>query len=247
MCTVTLYRAPSTLLVTMNRDEALMRGPERPPQRHPEDGVLWVAPHDSDRGGTWMGVNQYGVAACLLNAYRPDEDLRPDPNNPFPSRGEIIPNLLPLGSGADIHRFLQQEFEPSRYPSFTLLVGSLDSARCYEWFRDDGWKIRELSEPWHMQTSSGWDTTDVTAWRSGRFKAWRDGGCPMVEDTPTFHFLLEPGAEERSPLMKRSWSATRSVTQVRVDAAGREVVMRYWGTPEPGGGMPDCICELPLA
>ena len=230
----------------MNRDEALTRGPEVPPKRHVDGGVVWLAPHDSDRGGTWMGVNQFGVAACLLNAYRPDEDLRPDPNNPLPSRGEIVPNVLRRGSAESVGAFLESEFDPSRFPSFTLLVATLDHANSYEWFRDGGWTIRELPTPWHMQTSSGWDTTDVTAWRSGRFKAWLDGGSPMVESAPTFHFLLEPGAEERSPLMKRSWSATRSVTQVSVDAESRDVVMRYWADPSPGGGSPSAVCEMEL-
>lgn len=230
----------------MNRDEALVRGPELPPRRHDDGGAVWVAPHDSDRGGTWMGVNERGVAACLLNAYRPDEDLRPDAHNPYPSRGAIIPALLPLGGAAEIEAYLRKDFDPAPYPSFTLMVASPDRAHSYEWFRDDGWKVTELPAPWHMQTSSGWDTAEVTAWRSGRFKAWRDGGCPMVGHAPTFHFLLEDGAEDRSPLMRRDWSATRSITQAEVDPAAGAVVLRYWSNPEPGGGAPDTTCELEL-
>lgn len=246
MCTVTLHRAPNTLLVTMNRDEALVRGPETPPQHHSGGGASWIAPHDSDRGGTWMGVNQFGVVACLLNAYRPDEDLRPHPERPYPSRGAIIPSILPLGPFPEVERHLRETFDPSLYPSFTLYAAGLDHANSYEWYRDGGWNIQPVSNPWHMRTSSGWDTADVTAWRTNRFDAWLQSGSPMIYHAPTFHFLLEAGAEERSPLMRRAWSATRSVTQAEIDSTARKVTLRYWPNPQSGGGPADALCELDL-
>lgn len=68
MCTVTVHRSANRLLVTMNRDEARDRAPEVPPAIHHND-VNWLAPSDSARGGTWIGVNDRGVVACLLNGY----------------------------------------------------------------------------------------------------------------------------------------------------------------------------------
>ncbi len=230
----------------MNRDEALTRGPELPPRRHVGEGVPWIAPVDSDRGGTWMGVNQYGVAACLLNAYRPDEDLRPDPDSPYPSRGAIIPSILPLGNAEVIDDYLRNDFDPMSFPSFTLFVAALGQAACYEWFRDGGWAIEHVPNPWHMRTSTGWDTTGVKAWRSERFNAWLDDGAPLVDHAPTFHFLSEQGAEVKSPLMRRPWSITRSVTQAEILLDSRAVLLRYWANPQPGGGPADTVSELEL-
>jgi len=95
MCTVTIRRGPEDLLVTMNRDERWTRDAERPPTLHPAGPgrPAWMAPPDGERCGTWIGANDAGVVACLLNGYAPgDLDLfaRPD----VPSRGEIIPALL---------------------------------------------------------------------------------------------------------------------------------------------------------
>ena len=39
-------------------------------------GVSFVAPIDGDHGGSWIGVNQFGLTLCLLNRY---DDLNADP------------------------------------------------------------------------------------------------------------------------------------------------------------------------
>src|SRR5262245_28271442 len=69
MCTVTLRCGAGSLLLTMNRDERYDRAPEEAPRRIPgEPGrPAWLAPFDCDAGGPWVGVNERGVARCLLN------------------------------------------------------------------------------------------------------------------------------------------------------------------------------------
>jgi len=64
MCTVSASLQQSTLIVTMNRDE----------QRSRREGALNTNPErcyptDIESGGTWCGINQFGVAFCLLNRY----------------------------------------------------------------------------------------------------------------------------------------------------------------------------------
>lgn len=248
MCTVTILREASSVLATMNRDEALTRGPELPPRKHVSKGGLdWMAPHDSDKGGTWMGTNALGVVACLLNAYRPGESLRPDPSGGFRSRGEIIPEALERGSVGDALAWLLGEFDPRLYPSFDLMLVSPDAGMRVTWLGQGKVEARDVATGWTVISSSGWDSRDVIRWREREFERWRAAGCALVGTLPSFHLLQEAGHEDRSPLMKRDWSSTRSVTQVRVDAVERRVSLRYWPDPKPSSTSPDSELNFPMA
>ncbi|MGH6912187.1 MAG: NRDE family protein, partial [Geminicoccales bacterium] len=66
MCTVVILRRPDTawpLLLAANRDEMRSR-PWRPPGRHWPDRVEVVAGMDELAGGSWLGINDYGVVAA---------------------------------------------------------------------------------------------------------------------------------------------------------------------------------------
>lgn len=232
MCTLTVYRSSEEILATMNRDETLIRGPEVAPSVHrPEGDAPWMAPRDSDKGGTWMGVNAHGVIACLLNAYLPGESLLPDTSGKFPSRGEIIPALLEAGDGPEGLSWLLQTFNPEAYPSFTLLVVTPEKSVSYEWLHRGSPEVVEFDSEWFIRSSAGWDSQEIRQWREDRFAKWQEEGCEKIDTLPTFHILQDPDHLEWSPLMRRDWSATRSITQASVSLADGQVDMRYW--PEP--------------
>ena len=239
MCTVTIHRTPEEILVTMNRDEVVVRAPELPPRLHEAQGdLVWIAPHDSEKGGTWMGVNSCGVTACLLNAYLPGESLLPDTSGRYRSRGEIIPTLLEVGNAGRVRTWLLEEFCPESYPSFTLLLTTETGTLGYEWFRQGRPELTSHDAEWFIQSSAGWDSDEVRVWREERFAAWRDNGCASYGTLPQFHVLQDPENAEFSPLMKRSWSATRSITQARVDFQEGRVDLRYWPDPTPEARVP---------
>lgn len=247
MCTLTVHRTAQEIVATMNRDETLMRGPEIPPTiQMPVDSARWVAPCDSDRGGTWMGANAHGVIACLLNAYLPGESLLPDPSKSRPSRGQIIPALLTHGDGPSALSWLRNSFDPTRYPSFTLIVCAPERTVCYEWLRQDTPEVTEYDEEWIIRSSSGWDSEEVRSWREDRFRRWREEGCDSVGPLPGFHILQEQDHLERSPLMRREWSATRSITQAAVSLADQRVEMLYWAEPTPDSDEPAVRLSLDL-
>ena len=69
MCTVVLLVRPGhawPLILGANRDELLER-PWDPPARHWPDRPNLVAGRDRLGGGTWMGLNDDGVVAAVLN------------------------------------------------------------------------------------------------------------------------------------------------------------------------------------
>lgn len=224
MCTLTLRLERDSLLVTMNRDELRSRAPELPPGL--QDG--WGGPRDGEKLGTWFGVSPAGTVACLLNAYRADEPLRPVPG--APSRGEIVPALLRAGGS------FPEPLDLSPYPSFTLLVASPGRAEVFRWWQGVGMTTERLHTGWHTLNSSAWP--GAQAWREELFGAWVEAGCDFAGELPSYHLVQVPGREHISPLMTRPEAGTRSITQARVTPRGS--LLQYWSWPSRSVRAPDC-------
>ncbi len=69
MCTVVLLSRPGAawpLLLAANRDERLDRA-WQPPARHWPEQPDVLAGRDCSAGGTWLGINDRGLVAAVLN------------------------------------------------------------------------------------------------------------------------------------------------------------------------------------
>jgi len=119
MCTVVILRRPGhawPVILGANRDEMLNR-PWKPPARHwPDDRADVVAGLDELAGGTWMGLNDSGVVACILNRHG---SLGPAPGKR--SRGELVLEALDHGDAADAARALA-DLDPAAYRPFNMLI-----------------------------------------------------------------------------------------------------------------------------
>ncbi len=228
MCTVTLRCGEGSLLLTMNRDERWERAAERAPRRIPAEfgRPSWLAPFDGASGGTWIGVNDRGVASCVLNGYDPsDGSLRGDPA--VPSRGSIVPRVLEDQDGIGRAR-VPGVIDFSAYPSFTLLVVSKDGGEIVRWRRARGVTRERVLPGWTFLTSSSWNEPNVADWRRRAFDTWRAAGEPVASGLPTLHVVTAAGDEARAPFMTRAGSATRSITQVRVEAVHGVASLLWW-------------------
>jgi len=87
---VTLRRPghPWPLLLAANRDEMLAR-PWKTPARHWADRETTIGGLDEEGGGSWLGLNDYGVVAGILNR---TGTLGPKKNKR--SRGELVLEAL---------------------------------------------------------------------------------------------------------------------------------------------------------
>ena len=98
MCTVIILRRPDhewPVIIGANRDEMNNR-PWKPPARHWEDRPDVIAGLDETAGGTWLGVNEDGVVAAVLNRFGtlgPAEGKR--------SRGELPLEALDHADAVD--------------------------------------------------------------------------------------------------------------------------------------------------
>ncbi len=147
MCTLVLLRRPQTpwpLLVGANRDELKSR-PWRPPARHWPDRREVVAGQDLLAGGTWLGVNDFGVTAAVLNRVG---SLGPTANKR--SRGELVLEALDHAEAAAAAEALI-DVDPEAYRPFNLIVA--DRHEAY-WLRHAGtlpdFGFRTLDGAWRV-------------------------------------------------------------------------------------------------
>jgi hypothetical protein len=131
MCSIVLLRRPGhpwPLLIGANRDELWSRV-ARPPARHWRDRPEVVAGLDEQGGGSWLGLNDWGVVAAVLNrigTLGPESGKR--------SRGELVLDALDhadAAAAADALRHL----DGGAFRPFNLIVADQRDAF---WLRHHG-------------------------------------------------------------------------------------------------------------
>jgi hypothetical protein len=124
MCTVVVLFRPGhawPLILAANRDEMIDR-PWVAPGRHWPDRSHVVAGRDRLAGGTWLGLNDEGVVAAMLN--RPGS-LGPQAGKR--SRGELPLEALDHAEARAVADALVH-IEPRSYRSFNMVVADRDAA-----------------------------------------------------------------------------------------------------------------------
>lgn len=244
MCTVTIHRGEKRLLLTMNRDERRTRKMEEPPRLQPlmGSGVSILAPRDTERGGTWIGANNCGMAACILNGYQPaDEGHRRDGTHL--SRGRLIPAVLHFASARDSLSWISEKLRPSDFPSFTLLIADGKETYIIRWLGHGSLQIEAVREEWFFFSSSSWNQEEVIKYRHQLFHQWIEADHPFAGYLPSIHLQSVKDLREYSPLMSRSSSCTRSITQVAL-YYGKSSEIHYWPYATPTPCEPDSSMRL---
>ncbi|UUX49700.1 NRDE family protein [Nisaea acidiphila] len=164
MCTLVLLRrpgAPWPVLIAANRDEMQSR-PWKAPGRHWSDRPETLAGLDELSGGSWLGVNDHGLVAGILNrrgSLGPAAGKR--------SRGEVVLEALEHAEAETAAKALG-ELEGSSYRSFNMLVA--DSEKAF-WIRnedrDDG-DIDVFEVPEGISVFTAYDVNDPESARVRR-------------------------------------------------------------------------------
>ncbi|MBK8915345.1 MAG: NRDE family protein [Phycisphaerales bacterium] len=244
MCTVSLIPLTGEggdtdvgLRMACNRDESRLRLAALPPAMHQFGAHRAILPVDPASGGTWIGANDRGLVATLLNVYT----LPYSTTGRFPgrrSRGALVPQLLEAG-GLEDARQAAGLIDAAAYPPFRLVAA--DRGRWFEAHGDGaGLRISESSPllaP-RMFTSSGLGDERVAGPRSALFEdmfsAPRDQWVCVQDE---FHAHRWPDAPHLSVCMERAEALTVSFTTIEIGRA--KVQMAY--TPGP----PGCTSALP--
>jgi len=110
------------MVVAANRDEHYDR-PSAAPAFFGHDPVI-LAGLDLRAGGTWLGINQYGLLIGILNRR---SDTSPPNNVNFRSRGLLCLDLLRLSSTKQV-RIALCNVDPGQYQPFTFVCADRSDA-----------------------------------------------------------------------------------------------------------------------
>jgi uncharacterized protein with NRDE domain len=125
MCTLALYFKifpGNSLAVAANRDEHYDR-PSAPPSIIERSPTI-VAGRDLRAGGTWLGINEYGLLVGILNRRHQPGSVTEDA---YRSRGLLCLDLLRLRQLADVEQMLL-DLAPRDYQPFTVVCADMDRA-----------------------------------------------------------------------------------------------------------------------
>jgi hypothetical protein len=227
VCTASWLIRPDGYDLFFNRDESRERGGARPPRSERRDGVRVIAPVDADEGGTWIGVNELGLALGLLNSWQ----LEDRTGGYARSRGLLVRDLLTATHADDVARGLERE-DLGRYRGFRLALFQPGAEPVlFVW---DGVELARTvaAEP---LSSSSRDASGAQAARGEHLARLR------AEEGPTpgrrraagvlerFHRSHVPERGALSPCMHREDARTVSASHVSVD--GDAIHFRYAAGP----------------
>jgi hypothetical protein len=247
MCTATWTRRPdSGYEFLFNRDELLTRAEAEPPRapRSPtdrRDGVRWLAPTDGDFGGTWISVNEAGLALGLLNGFRPADDEAPPG---LRSRGLLVSDLASSPGLLEVEARLAAA-DLARHRSFRLLALAPGApALLAEWDRERLVLDRTADGRRPVVSSSFRESAVGEARRREYVRVTGEApGEPAVDDLLRYHRSAPGGPSALTVAMRRPDAETRSFTRIRVGPA--EVELRY-APGLPRAGAPETALRLPL-
>jgi hypothetical protein len=222
MCTVTVVPTEAGFRVAFNRDERRDRPPALAPTAHQLPRCSALYPVDLLGGGTWIGVNDRGMVAALLNR-------TPRPNSAGPrhvrSRGLIVPAILEAEL-LDAALTTAANIAVEDYAPFRLLI--IAGRRGYV-FASDGSRLAcrrtDLTRPFLLTSSSLGDY--VVAYPRARLfrRMMNTDPSAWLAAQQQFHDHQWPLRREISVRMERS--DARTVSRTVIDVTGREIRVFY--------------------
>jgi uncharacterized protein with NRDE domain len=163
MCLLALFFRvveDAPVVLGANREELYARGGEPPRLIGEKPRIL--AGIDPAAGGTWLGVNEYGVVVAVTN--RPKSVMPERPR----SRGLLVRDLLTAPAAAVAVERATKELNTQRYAGCNLLCADADAAVVLhggDWLR-----VRPLPPGIHVFTSH--DVNDLSDRRTGHALWW---------------------------------------------------------------------------
>ena len=212
MCTLSFVPKADGFLLAMNRDEQRARTVALPPSLHRCGDLPSLYPSEP-HGGTWIGINEIGLCAALINWYsRPRFG-----GTPAFSRGAIIPRLLAFPSLDDMERSLLS-LPLAQLNPFRLFMIGKDSHGVRE-YRSDGSGTVRMDHSWHTSHwfSSGHDEASATSTRNAVcLKAKREADSGTLTWLRRLHSSHDPEAGANSICMHRDDAVTVSLTLLEI-------------------------------
>ena len=179
MCTLVILWRPGTkwpVMVGANRDELIGRS-WKSPDRHWPDHQSIVGGRDNLAGGTWLGINDAGLFAGVLNR---QNSL--GPKDGFRSRGELPLKILECHNSEDAAEVITN-LNPELYRPFNMVFADSSNAYWFKLFlRNDSYSTHLERVPVGVSIITSGDLNDLS---SPRIRAY----------LPKFRTAREPDPE----------------------------------------------------
>jgi hypothetical protein len=176
MCSIVILWRPDhewPLICASNRDEMIDR-PWLPPARHWPDRPEVVAGRDLMAGGSWLGVNDAGLMAGVLNRRN---SLGPEAGKR--SRGELVLDALDFSDAADAIEMLEA-LDARAFRPFNMVVA--DNREAY-WLRSRGKTIEIEALPEGISMITAHDRNDSGSSRIRHYlPRWQSAELPAPPD-----------------------------------------------------------------
>ena len=221
MCTVTWTRQDDGYVLFCNRDERNTRLEAIGPQQGELRRVTYLAPIDGDFGGSWIGVNHFGLTLCLLNRYG-DSSL--DESREYISRGLLLTDLLDSRDTSDVARRIN-DFDFNQFRPLNLLALTPEpAALVVAWTGADLTTNHNASDLLPL-TSTSLSEPVIASERTAQFQKLVSGGEPTPGMLDQFHRSHLPMRGPISVCMHRE--GARTVSLSRVEVTHREISFEY--------------------
>lgn len=231
MCTVSIVPNDGGFRLVSNRDEQLTRPDALPPRLHRAGRRRATFPIDPVGGGTWVGVNDAGIAVTLLSRQRPCGVPR---GMDQVSRGVIVRTLL-AASGLDAILGALRALDIRRFEPFRLVaVRGANLVTATSDSRTLRLESSVLDAP-TMFTSSSLGDALVEPPRRRLFERMvTQGAHSPLEAQARFHRHHWAARPHVSVCMTRA--DARTVSRTVVDVTGEGVALAYepLAPPQPG-------------
>ncbi|NQV83453.1 MAG: NRDE family protein [Rhodospirillales bacterium] len=244
MCTIVLLRRPGhdwPLICAANRDEMVDR-PTQAPARHWPDRPEVTAGRDQLAGGTWLGINDWGVIAGVLN--RPGS-LGSDPI--LRSRGELPLDALDHAE-ASVAAGALSAIDPNSYRSFNMVIADAQGAF---WLSSpgDGTAVRAQAIPEGLSMITAHDLNDDASPRIAHYKPLFEAAPPpdpQTGDWAAWQALMGDrregvGGEEKGSMTILTPAGFATVSSSLLALPGRErpgIKPRWLFAPGPPNTVP---------
>jgi hypothetical protein len=216
MCTLTWRFDRDGLFLCFNRDEKRTRRPALPPGPRILDGVRLLTPTDGDAGGSWLAVNEFGLAVAVLNYYEADSPVSGPTPATHESRGHLVLRMAASRSWPELLARMEALRCENYRPFYLVLFSGLGEVSMMRW---NGVVLeRSVLNEGHLPvTTSSFQTEEVTACRRSMFqRLLRDRGGVSPEMLAEFHHSRDERGGAYSVTMTRPDALTVSFSSVRI-------------------------------
>ncbi len=196
MCTVTFIPVKGKYFLTSNRDEKHIRSQALPPEIYVENGISVIYPKDADAGGSWIALNEKGIAAVLLNgAFEKHES-----NPPYrKSRGIIFLEIIYSTMPATYFR----QIDLSGIEPFTMIIFDKDLYECRWTGTTIHCKELEKDKSYIWSSATLYNKTVVKKREQWFETFFENSPNPTQEDILNFHRFTGDGDKQNDLNMNR--------------------------------------------